>query len=514
MADDTSTSYQSVNVDSCAQEPIHILGNIQAHGILFVLSQKDFTCVQVSSNVEQILGRAPEEYLGKPLAGFLDDEQFKAVQFALSVVDPTENNPVKLNLQARHEPVLLDGIVHGHEGFHFLELEPSTAARQTFFLDFYKAVSRATRELQSADSMSRLLQAAAHEFRNITEFDRVMIYKFLPGDEGQVVAESAKDGLGSFLDLRFPASDIPEQARRLYLLNPIRLIADVAAKPVPVVPPINPESSRPVDLSFSSLRAVSSVHIEYLKNMHVTSSMSVSVVRDGKLWGLVACHNYNGPNFVPYERRKACTFLGQVLSLEIAAREGKEEYEFQVRSNALQARFLENLAGARGPESLVDAKPNLLDFLEAEGAAVVTGGAVYSVGATPSFEQIHDLSRWFETRNMPALITDSLSQFYQPGEAIKQVASGVLALEISRSSHTYIIWFRPEQERIVTWGGNPNKPVESRQGSFKLSPRKSFEAWRETVRGKSLPWKDSEVRSALNLRNVLSVSVFTKAARQ
>jgi light-regulated signal transduction histidine kinase (bacteriophytochrome) len=509
-----NSSNPPVDLDNCAREPIHILGNIQPHGVLFVLSPEHFTCLQVSANVDHFLGRSVEDYLGKRLNFFLDEEQIEALRFALSVVDPTENNPVRLGLHAKHEPILLEGIVHSHDGFHFLELEPSAEANQTYFLDFYKAVSKATLEIQSAPDLKTLLDIAARQYQRITGFDRVMIYKFHSGEVGQVIAESVKDDYGTFLDLYYPASDIPEQARKLYVLNPIRLISDVNAAPVPIVPAVNPQSGRPIDLSYAGLRAVSAIHIEYLKNMGVSASMSVSIVRNGKLWGLVACHHYRGAHFVPYETRKACTFIGEVLSLEIAAKESKAEYEYQVNSTVLQARFLERLAGNAGMEALVDRSPNLIDFLDAQGAAVVSKGSVHAIGTTPAYDDISSMATWFEQRNMPALITDCLSEIYVSAGAMKAVSSGVLALEISRTDHTYIMWFRPEQPRVVTWAGNPNKPVEVSEGSFRLSPRKSFEAWKESVGGRSFPWGEAEVRAALNLRKVLSLALFTKGSEK
>lgn len=500
-----------VNLENCAREPIHIPGAIQPHGLLFVLREPDLTIVQVSENVAGLLDIPPEKLLHHDLSSFLNEEQVEKVRFALSSVDAMDNNPVELQLKALNVGLTLDGFVHRHDGFSYLELEPATLAAGAKFLDFYRLVSRLTSRLHSAGSLPDLLREAASGVREMTGFDRVMIYRFAESHEGEVLAEAKAENVDSYLGLWYPASDIPEQARRLYALNPIRNIVDVSYTPALIVPTINPDTHRPVDLSFAGLRSVSPIHLEYLKNMGVTASMSVSIMMGEKLWGLLACHHLSA-RYVPYEIRKACTFIGQVLSGEIARREAEAESRYQSEATLIKAKFLELMAGVTDPlPVLVRSSPNLLDLIPADGAAVVIGDNAHMVGETPGYDDLMEIVQLLQSAHLPSsFVTRSLKNNFPLTESMRATASGLIALEIAREPAAYILFFRPETAQTVLWGGNPEKPVIATDDGFRLSPRKSFEIWKEEVRGQALPWSKSEVRIASDLRNLISVVVYAK----
>ena len=324
-----------VNLDNCAREPIHIPGAIQPHGVLLVLEPVTLRCVQVSENINEFLHVTVEQCLAQGLPSFLNGDQIARIKSAFAATDPREHNPVQLQLSTKKDGLVLDGVVHTHDGCCFLELEPTTAPNTLYFRDFYKTVSKATSRMQLADTLPGVLEAAAEEFQTICGFDRVMIYRFAASGEGEVVAEAKIESAEPYLGLWYPASDIPEQARRLYLQNPMRIIPEVPYKAVPLVPAINKITSRPTDLSYVGLRSVSSIHCEYLMNMGVSASMSVSIVREGKLWGLVSCHHFS-PRFIAFETRNACIFLGQVLSGEITRREVEGEANFSAKAIGLQ----------------------------------------------------------------------------------------------------------------------------------------------------------------------------------
>ena len=505
------TTESIVNLDNCAREPIHIPGAIQPHGVLFVLSEPDLIVLQVSENSSIFLGLSPAELLDQGLDSFLHAEQMERVSFALSSADPNDNNPVKLQLESKTGEVQLDAMVHRHDGFSFLELEPSTPANDTYFLDFFKTVSKVTTQLQTASTLNDLLAAAAAGFRQITGFDRVMIYRFSDSGAGEVLAEAKIEDAEPYLGLWYPASDIPEQARRMYVLSPIRSIPDVSYKPVLITPVINPVSRRPSDLSHASLRSVSPIHCEYLSNMGVTASMSVSLIRDGKLWGLISCHHFS-PKFVPYESRKASTFLGQVLSGEIARREVEAEAAYSVHSNTIQAQFLELMAASINPlEGLLRFHPNLLDLIPAGGAAVVTRDDIQMLGSTPGEKGVRAIIRFLTSAGGPSTFaTGSLKNHFAAAEGMADTASGVIVLTISQNPASFVLLFRPQIAQTVIWGGNPNKPAIAREDSFRLSPRKSFAAWKEEVQGSALPWTVGEVRAANELRKLISVVAFKK----
>ncbi len=473
---------------------------------MFVLQEPDLIILQASENTLNFLGIAVDDLIGEPLQRFLDDGQVDRVRFALGSSEPFENNPVPLSLVSTHTGQMLDGIAHRHDGFTILELEPTPPPASTHFLDFYRNVSRSTSRLQAATTLQALAQEGAAAIRTVTGFDRVMIYRFSGSGEGEVIAEARIDTAESYLGLWFPASDIPEQARRMYTLSPIRAIPDVSYIPVPIVPVINPVSERPADLSFAGLRSVSPVHCEYLRNMGVTASMSISILRDGKLWGLVACHHFSS-RFVPYEVLKSCTFLGQVLSREIARREGEEKAADTIRSMYVRAQFLEHMAASDTPLfSLLSLRPNLLDFIRADGAAVVVEGEMQSLGSTPDDSALRTLLQSLRRIHAPpTFCTRSLRNHFSTADLMRDTSSGLIALEISRTPEQYILFFRAEHRQTVTWAGNPEKPVIPSEDGDRLNPRTSFAAWQETVSGVSRPWSEEEMRAADELRRLVTV---------
>ena len=502
---------QAIDLDNCAREPIHIPGSIQPHGIMFVLREPELTVAQVSENVSRFLGMDPDELLDKPLSSFLDAEQERRVRYALNSVDPRENNPVDLQIPTKNGTGPLDGFVHRHEGFSFLELEGASLAYNARFLEFYKAISKLSSRLHGTATLKDLLDEAALGIRSLTGFDRVMIYRFAENFDGEVVAE-AKGELGeSFLGLWFPASDIPEQARHLYILNPVRAIADAAYAASPLVPVLNPDIKRPTDLSFAGMRSVSPVHCEYLRNMGVAASMSISIVQGQQLWGLIACHHFT-PHAVSYEMRKACTFIGEVMASEIGRRVVEQEAKYQSFATATQAKFLELMAAT--PESLsglLNSTPNLLDLLPCHGAAIVSAEKVQMLGAVPGYDEIVELAGWIRKSGLHnTFATSCLSNHYGNADRIRQTASGLMALEVATVPLTYVLLFKPEVVQTVTWAGNPTKPVVASEGTLRLGPRASFEAWREEVRGHSVPWKANEIRVAGELRNLISVVLYSR----
>ena len=500
-----------VNLDNCAREPIHIPGAIQAHGLLFVLREPELTVIQMSDNVAESLGIPEVDILNQPLTSFLSVEQRARVRFALDSADPRDSNPVDLKLQPKNGAGKLDGFVHHNDGFSFLELEPASLEYNAQFLEFYKLISKLTSNLHNTSTLAALLEEAARGVRAMTRFERVMIYRFADNFEGEVLAEARGEQYGPFLGLWFPASDIPEQARNLYVHNPIRAIVDSAYQPVYITPAINPDTQRPVDLSHASLRSVSPLHCEYLRNMGVRASMSVSILRDDKLWGLIACHHHE-PRHVPYELRKACTFIGEVISSEISRREIEQESQYHSRATLIQAKFLELMAGApHALISLISGSPNLLDLIPCEGAAVVSGDKADMIGNTPGYADLVQILGLFESADLPStFVTRSLKNHFPLTEAMRATASGVIALEIERTPPTYVFFFRPEVPQTVKWGGDPTKPVDPSEDGYRLSPRKSFEIWKEEIKGYSLPWTRVEVQAATDLRNLISVVLYSR----
>lgn len=504
MSQSEIVTAQTVDLTNCDKEAIHIPGSIQPHGLLFVLEEPDLKILQVSNNTYTLIGIHSHDLLGKILEDILDLQQIQSIRKCLTS-DFESINPLKLSIINQDRILNFDGIIHRSDDALILELEPSISKEDSGFFKFHHLVKGTITKMQNAIDLHGLYQSIVKEVRKITGFDRVMVYLFDSEGAGTVIAEDKLESLSPYLGLHYPSSDIPQQAKQLYTLNLLRLIPDINYQPVELIPAHNPVANKPLDLSLSVLRSVSPIHIKYLRNMGVTASMSISLIREKKLWGLIACH-HSSPKYLTYEVRTACEFLGQIMSLELAAKEENEDLEYKIKLKSIQAKFIESIPQE---ENLVTAlskdKSNLLDLVNAQGVAVCVDGHWTIIGKTPQEADIKDLIEWVETKiHNNVFYTDSLPKIYPVAEKYKDIASGLLALSISNIQKNCILWFRPEVIQTVNWGGNPNKPVEVEQdGSLRLSPRQSFELWQETVRAKSISWKECEIDVALELRSAI-----------
>jgi two-component system, chemotaxis family, sensor kinase Cph1 len=500
-----------IDLTNCDREPIHIPSLIQPHGVLLVLQAPTLEILQVSNNTQEVVGQKPEELLGKPLSDLFDAKQIKLIQQCLAE-DFESVNPLNLSIKHLNKSVYFDGIVHRLDSVIILELEPKKAKEKTSFFDFYQQVRGTITRIQKAPTLLEMCQVVVTEVRRITGFERVMVYRFDQQGAGSVIAEDTNQET-PYLDLHYPSSDIPKQARQLYTLNWLRLIPDATYQPVALIPANNPLTNQPLDLSLSVLRSVSPIHLEYLQNMGVTASMSISLMHEQKLWGLIACH-HSSPKYVSYNIRTLCEFIGQVMSVELVNKEASEDIDYKRQLKSLQTQFVEELSQAEYfLDGIVKLKSKLLNLVSATGAVICSGNQLIRVGKTPSESEVQTLVDWIKPHIHHNLFqTRSLTENYPAAESYKAIASGVLALEISQVHHNYILWFRPEVIQSVNWGGNPNKPVEVfSDGSLRMSPRKSFQLWQETVQGSALPWKPCEVEAVTELRSLIVGVVLRQA---
>lgn len=500
------------DITTCDREPIHIPGSIQPHGFLIALDVKTRQVRQISANVASVFDRPSETLLqqsfdllvGKAIAS-------EILQAATNVeVDRRATYLLKATMLLRGEPQVFTVIGHRNDGLLILEFEPSTVDESVSFRGLQALVESFIFKLANAGNVRELSQLAAEETRRITGFDRVLIYKFDAEYHGIVLAEDRNDRLPSYLDLRFPASDIPRQARELYRSNRIRIIADAAYQRVPLVPANNPVTGKPTDLSFSVLRSVSPIHVEYMKNMGMYASMSISIMRDNQLWGLISCHHKTSKT-VPFEARTACDFLGQVFGLQLTAKEQSTNFAYRVELKSVLSRLLARMAANDNfVDGLIDTPSELLELGAASGAAVVTDQACARVGTTPPESVVRKIAAWLTaTPGRDVFSTTNLSAEFADAAEYQDIASGLMAISISKRHPSYIVWFRPEVVQTVNWGGDPRKAVEA--DGMRLHPRKSFELWKETVRSRSLPWNPAELETATELRNVILGIVLQKA---
>jgi two-component system, chemotaxis family, sensor kinase Cph1 len=482
----------NIDLRSCDREPIHIPGSIQPHGVLLVTETGSPSVLQVAGDTERILGRS---------IGAICD---------LTIAELLGPGPAALvaSAQGVSEPVYLGSVVvagnrlcltaHDRDGLRILEIEPSSPGANSA-AEMLAQVRKTAAIFDRAPDRTGLLRSAAREARRLTGFDRVMIYQFLRDGSGSVVAEDKAEALTPFLNHRYPASDIPTQARELYLRNLIRVIPDVNYTPAPLVPALNPANSAPLDMGECTLRSVSPIHVQYLKNMKVAASMSVSIIVDGALWGLMAFHHM-APKLVSYEMREVCKHLGQILSQQVKAREDAAVHQEMMRLAALRKKLLGILSKPGAIDrALLEHTAELRNMFPADGAAVLFGDKLSTSNHTPSEAQIRQLAGWLlDAAPSDPFVSSSLVRQYAPAAAYSLQASGLLATVVSREEPLVLMWFRAEQLETINWAGNPHKPAELDADVGKLTPRKSFEIWKETVHNQSEPWSASEVDAARN----------------
>lgn len=489
----------SVDLTDCDREPIHQLGLIQPTGFLIAVTA-DWIVLHVSANIGRWLGVEPEDLLGHPLSRVITGEALHTIRGRLQVAHINGSVERAFGVHLSDLAPICDVAVHLSGSTIVIEAEPSEGEGPQDSGSLLRSMIARVQNTRGFDAFCR---EAARQMRALTGFDRVMVYRFGPDGAGEVIAESAVHGIGSFLGQRYPASDIPQQARRLYERNWLRCIADVNAPPVPVVPTLDP-TGQPLDLSLSLLRSVSLIHVEYLRNMGVNASLSVSILRHGKLWGLFACHHRHARS-LSFERRTTAELFGQMVSLLLEGREREQESQQEAQARRAHVRIMSMLADSASPlDSLVTFATELRTLIECDGFACCIDGQLHMEGETPTREETQGVMRFLH-RTPPSKVyaTDELGAVHPPARDFTERACGLLAIPVSRLPRDYLVFFRKEIIRTVTWGGDPTKPAQYGPNGPRLTPRKSFEAWKETVRGQSKPWTERDERNAESLRVTL-----------
>ncbi|HYP86823.1 MAG TPA: ATP-binding protein [Polyangiaceae bacterium] len=502
---------EPVTLANCESEPIHIPGAIQPHGVLVATRGPELELTQVSANLADFFAVAPEAALGRPFTELLEAESAERLRNISAAPRLREVNPFRIVSKSGRA---LDAVAHRAGEILVIEAEPVAAPRLESIGGFDPRLRSSVLRLQNAHDIASLTATAADEVRVLTGFDRVMVYRFDAEWNGEVVAESKRDDLESFLGWHYPASDIPAQARRLYTVNWLRFIVDVGYRPMPVVPTCDPVLQTPLDMSHAILRSVSPIHIEYLRNMGVRASMSISLVIDGELAGLIACHHYSGARLVPLRVRDTAEYLGYALSWQLRVLEGANRTEQARLAQRHEAELVRSISVA---SDLLDGlgTPALLALTGAQGAAVVLEEGVRRVGKTPSSEQIRLLVGLLTRKGEDVFATERLADELPGAAEWEDVAAGVLAVAIAPELGEYVIWFRPGESKVVNWGGDPRKvEVPGENGAPpRLSPRGSFALWEETVKGRSAAWRPWQVEAASSLRRVLLGGVRRRVAQ-
>lgn len=504
-----------VTIDNCSSEPIATPGAIQPHGFMVVATLPDLRILQLSQNFESALGFSLNQHLGKSIDSVLAAGMMPLLQAFLAIESHKPLVPLPLSLRRAHgEPISVSCLAHPAGDFLILEFEPDyeqedLIAAMAHALELSTVLQSALAELQVVESLPEVLNVCVKEIEKITGFDRVMVYKFDQDWHGEVMAESLSEARESYLGLHYPASDIPAQARELYKRNVTRMIADVAYNSVALEPRINPATDKPLDMSDCLLRSVSPMHVEYLQNMGVHATLTISLKVNGELWGLIACHNYQ-PKYLSLKIRSVCEIFGKLVALRIledteSEKNRVKDYCMSAFADLFKAIAVDN-GDVKGAFQMHG--QTLMSQFDCIGVALVTDSELICFGATPGDSQLLTCAAWLSCQELSLLSSNHLiadlegnARFFDLGGDF----AGLLAVRTGLVDNQWLLLFRHKKIQAITWAGNPVKNAfidssASAPGQMLLQPRRSFALWREEVKDQSLPWTDAQITMAAYLR--------------
>lgn len=473
----------------CGSVPIHMINVIQPYGALIIVNREQSKIVQVSDNLPPMLNTPANDMVGKPITAFIPTPP---------VFTTKEKVPQAITIANQRYL----GFVHSKPTYYIVELNlQSQDEASDNFMEVYPELRTVMRAIEEAVDLQAAAAVAAKELKKASGFDKVMVYRFDEDWNGHVLAEEMEPDMESYMNFTFPASDIPKQARDLYEKNPYRYIPDTEFVPVGLFPRINPMSNTFLDLSDCNVRGVTSVHLEYLANMKVKASMSTRIMKDGKLWGLIACH-HKTPMGVSYKMCSVFELLSGLFSSRVSSLESKEHLTFKSSLAETYASLIEETYRTGNLVSGLFGKGiNILDLFQAGGAAYVNNGRISKIGDVPDENEIDDILLWIESRDSDEIfMTENLSSDYHYAAEYSSFASGMMAIPVSVNEGRYLLIFRPEVVKTINWGGNPETRINFEEDMKTYHPRFSFKLWQENVKGTSAPWAHEEIAMAHNLQ--------------
>ncbi len=502
--------FGEADLSNCDREPIQIPGSIQPHGVLLVVDRDDLSIEQTAGDTKLLLGIDPERLIGNTLAHVLDGD---TLAFALAQLHAPAARlaPVmRLGIVLRSGAITQDLTLSADGRTVLVEFEPARRAPSNAG-DPIAQLKGLLSSLAETSSVEECCTAAAVALRVATGFDRSMVYRFEPDETGVVIAEDHESSLGPYLGLHYPASDVPKQAREMYKRNWLRAIPDVHYVPASLRPPLNRRSGGAINMSHCSLRSVSPIHLEYLRNMGTAATLVMSVVCHGRLWGLLVLHHQT-PHYVAAGLRVACETFAQVFSLQIEAKTLLELSMQRITARGIREAVVSQLSDVADTAREL-ASRNLLRYVGATGMAVRVSGQLRSYGFVPTLDDITGLMQWLDSVDRPVFSTACLADVYPPAAAYSDLVSGLLAIAMDRKSRDYLIWFRAEYETTIRWAGDPAKPVVVGDHGLRLTPRGSFAEWRSLHRMHAAPWSEVELEAADALRTNLLENALQAADR-
>jgi chemotaxis family two-component system sensor kinase Cph1 len=504
MSDTPCTHESTADLNTCADEPIHVPGAIQPHGYLLVLRLPDLVVVQVSENVPTLLGKTLDDLLNQPISKILKASDSKAIQEYLNLEDLNSLLPYQLNLAGANGGVekLFCRAHRVNTSYVILELLSHKHSLQTTLSesrDLARVLHDSMQRLHNAKTLNQALGVATDDIRKLTGYDRVMVYKFDHDWHGEIISESKADHLAPLIGQHYPASDIPIQARLLYKRNPIRLIVDVDYNSVPVTPAINPLTGKPLDMSDCELRSVSPIHVEYLKNMGAKGTLTISLMVKGELWGLIACHHSSPLNMSP-TAKSACQLLGQNVALKLLGLDEVEAAMMEGRAARLfdKLSFEIKQTEAEIGAAICSLQADICELFKCCGIGLMVRDtySLYGEGLTSEFA-VQAVSM-IKERGLDFFATECASE--QLGIPRGGKIAGVMAMRLSTDGERWLLLYRQAQPHLINWAGDPSRYAEHQTATGRLHPRKSFELWVELVENKSIRWSPIKIACAENMR--------------
>lgn len=491
-----------VDLTNCDREPIHLLGKIQSFGFLAGINLLDKTLTYVSDNIGDLFKTESRELLGKHFTALFTNIQ---ESHGRNIAKLIEKNLTKTQSKLDQ---FFDIEINGVSYYLILSIsnEELIVEFEECFLkeNLHSLVFESVSEIMSSDTLQELLDTTAQRIKKLIGYERVMVYRFLEDGTGRVDAEEKEDYLEPWLGLHYPESDIPKQARHLYVKSRVRLIADVNSQDVAV----SAATDIPVpDMTYCVSRAVSPMHIQYLKNMEVYSSFSVSIVINDQLWGLIACHNYS-PKFIDYRLRSSCKLIGNILSSFIAVKQNEESTSYTTAKRFLLDKMRSNLlTNSSNLQTLLAEGEDLINLVESSGVAICMGSEIKLLGNTPLEDEVKKIQKWMHERDENLFYTHHFVAYYPSAASFINKAAGILIVQLSNDADDMIMWFAPEYVHSVKWAGKPEKVITATeykgQTLNEISPRKSFEAWTQLTRSTSKKWRPEDIQSVEEVAKII-----------
>ncbi|NJD08692.1 MAG: GAF domain-containing protein, partial [Methylococcaceae bacterium] len=494
---------------NCEKEPIHLIGTVQPNGVLIAVNPEQWTVRAVSSNLH-LLSCAAESALGQPLADVLGNRATDDLKRLARTCTETSAAIGSIVPSSADRNFSVDAQVFRAGADIVIELELESPPGGDVFHKLFVPIRDALWRLDAEEDMLRYADAVVGQVRLLTGFDRVMMYRFDDNWDGEVIAESKIEEAGSYLGNRFPASDIPSQARQLYVLNLVRLLSDIEAAQVPIL--TQTPDNHGVDLSLSWLRSVSPVHVEYLRNMGVRATLGISLVQNGRLWGLIACHHFS-PKYVSIRERELNELIGRTVSLKLIYMENAERSSLNAQVRSLLFRFTEGIRDVEDIHAAIASfREELLGVVGASGVIVTIGGIQHHFGELPPIPAIRSLLNTLENLPVaPIISTECVADLCAEMSEYRDIASGMILVPLAHPMLDFVMWFRPAVLRTVRWAGQPPKTVINDERGLRISPRKSFDTWIETYRDKAAPCSQVQI-DAVNSMSLALIKMLTQQA--